>query len=91
MQSALILKIIGLHCVQFEFETSSSKTCVTENISQRPTDDTGATIRLAPSVNGTDRHYEGVGTSKHNCLCILFIRLTTCFGHCGPSSGHKNI
>ena len=34
---------------------------------------------------------EGVGTSKHNCLCILFIRLTTCFGHCGPSSGHKNM
>ena len=30
-------------------------------------------------------------TSKHSCLCILFIRLTTCFGHCGPSSGHKNI
>jgi len=23
--------------------------------------------------------------SKHICLCILFIRLTTtCFGHCGP-------
>ena len=34
----------------------------------------------------------GVGTSKHNCLCILFIMLTmTCFGHCGPSSGHKNV
>jgi len=32
-----------------------------------------------------------VGTSKHNCLCILFIMLTTCFGHCGPSSGHKNV
>ena len=32
-----------------------------------------------------------MGTSKHNCLCILFIRLTTCFGHCGPSSGHKNV
>ena len=29
--------------------------------------------------------------SKHNCICILFIRLTTCFGHCGPSSGHKDI
>ena len=30
--------------------------------------------------------------SEHNCLCICFIRLmTTCFGHCGPSSGHKNI
>ena len=27
-------------------------------------------------------------------LCILgrgFIRVTTCFGHCGPSSGHKNV
>jgi len=33
----------------------------------------------------------GVGTSKHNCLLICFIRLTTCFGHCGPSSGHKNV
>ena len=36
-------------------------------------------------------NYEGVGTSKHNCLCILFIRLTTCFGHCGPSSGYKKM
>ena len=36
-------------------------------------------------------NWEGVGKSKHNCLCILFIRLTTCFGHRGPSSGHKNI
>ena len=24
-------------------------------------------------------------------LCICFIRLTTCFGHCGPSSGHENV
>ena len=24
---------------------------------------------------------EGVGTSKHNCLCICFSGLTTCFGH----------
>ena len=32
---------------------------------------------------------KGVGTSKHNCLCILFITVTTCFGYCGPSSGHK--
>jgi len=32
---------------------------------------------------------KGAGTSKHNCLCIVFITLTTCFGHCGPSSGHK--
>jgi len=31
-----------------------------------------------------------VGTSKHNCLRILFITLTTCFGHCGPSSGEHN-
>jgi len=36
-------------------------------------------------------NWEGVSTSKHNCFCILFIRPTTCFGHCGPSSGHKNI
>ena len=28
---------------------------------------------------------------KTQLSCILFIRLTTCFGHCGPSSGHKNI
>ena len=29
--------------------------------------------------------------SKHNCLVSYFIMLmTTCFGHCGPSSGHKN-
>jgi len=28
--------------------------------------------------------------SKHNCLYMLFIMLTTtCFGPCGPSSGHK--
>ena len=36
---------------------------------------------------------KGVGASKHNGLCILFIMLatTTRFGHCGPSSGHKNL
>ena len=39
----------------------------------------------------TVRNYERVCTSKHNCLCIYFIRLTTCFGHCGPSSGKKNL
>jgi len=34
----------------------------------------------------------GVGMSKHNCLCICFIMLTTtCSGHCGPSWGHKNL
>ena len=34
---------------------------------------------------------EGVGTSKHKCLVSYFVMLTTtCFGHCGPSSGHKN-
>ena len=34
----------------------------------------------------------GWGTSKHNCLVSYFIMLTTtCFGHCGPSSGHKNV
>jgi len=26
---------------------------------------------------------------KHNCLVSYFIMLTTCFGQCGPSSGHK--
>jgi len=35
---------------------------------------------------------EGVGYVKTQLSCILFIMLTTtCFGHCGPSSGHKNI
>ena len=24
-------------------------------------------------------------------FCTLFIRLTKCFGHCGPSSSHKNV
>ena len=34
----------------------------------------------------------GLGMSKHNSLYILFNMLTaTCFGHSGPSSGHKNI
>jgi len=28
--------------------------------------------------------------SKHNYLVSYFIMLTTCFGHCGPSSGHRN-
>jgi len=32
----------------------------------------------------------GWGRSKHNCLVSYFIMMTTCFGHCGPSSGHKN-
>ena len=33
---------------------------------------------------------EGVGYVKTQLSCILFIMLTTtCFGHCGPSSGHK--
>jgi len=34
---------------------------------------------------------EGVGNGKTGLSCILFIMLTTCFGHCGPSSGHKNV
>ena len=35
---------------------------------------------------------EGVGYVKIQLSFILFIMLTTtCFGHCGPSSGHKNI
>jgi len=34
----------------------------------------------------------GWGTSKHNCPVSYFIMLTTtCFGPCGPSSGHKNV
>ena len=33
-----------------------------------------------------------VGYIKTQLCCILFIMLTTtCFGHCGPSSGHKNV
>jgi len=35
---------------------------------------------------------EGVGYVKTHLSCILFITLTTCFGHCGTSSsGHKNV
>ena len=34
---------------------------------------------------------EGVGYVKTQLSCVLFIMLTTCFGHCGPSSGHKNV
>ena len=35
---------------------------------------------------------EGVGYIKTQLSCILFIMLkATCFGHCGPSSGHKNV
>ena len=35
---------------------------------------------------------EGVGYVKTQPSCILFIMLTTtCFAHCGPSSGHKNV
>jgi len=34
---------------------------------------------------------EGVGYVKTQMSCILFIMLTTCFDHCGPSSGHKNV
>jgi len=34
----------------------------------------------------------GWGTSKHNCLLSYFIILTTtCFSHCGPFFGHKNV
>jgi len=33
---------------------------------------------------------DGVGYVKTQLSCILFIMLT-CFGHCGPSSGHKNV
>ena len=35
---------------------------------------------------------EGVGYVKTQLSCILFIVLmTTCFGHCGPSWGHKKV
>jgi len=33
---------------------------------------------------------EGVGYIKTQLSCIIFIMAATCFGHCGPSSGHKN-
>jgi len=34
----------------------------------------------------------GGGYVKTQLSCILFIMLTTtCFGHCGPYSGHKNV
>ena len=34
----------------------------------------------------------GWGYVKTQLSCILFVMLTTtCFGHCGPSSGYKNI
>ena len=34
----------------------------------------------------------GMGYVKTQPSFILFIVLTTtCFGHCGPSSGHKNV
>ena len=35
---------------------------------------------------------ERVGYVKTQLSCTLFIMLmTTCFDHCGPSSGHKNV
>jgi len=34
----------------------------------------------------------GLGYVKTQLSCILFImQTTTCLGHCGPSSGHKNV
>ena len=45
----------------------------------------------APSPLCYKQLVRGWGTSKHNCLVHYFIMLTTtCFGHCGPSSGNKN-
>jgi len=33
-----------------------------------------------------------VGYVKTQLSCVLFIMLTTtCFGHCGPSLGHRNV
>ena len=34
---------------------------------------------------------ERVRYVKTQLSCVLFIMLTTCFGHCGSSSGHKNV
>jgi hypothetical protein len=35
---------------------------------------------------------EGVRYVRTQPSCVLFIMLmTTCYGHCGPSSGHKNV
>ena len=46
----------------------------------------GAVLRVVLTGRG------GVGYVKTQLSFILFIMLTTtCFGHCGPSSGHKNI
>ena len=40
----------------------------------------------------TSTSMEGVGYVTTQLSCILFIMLTTtCFGYCGPSSGHKNV
>ena len=33
----------------------------------------------------------GGGVRQNKTAFILLIMLTTCFGHCGPSSGHKNV
>jgi len=43
-------------------------------------------------INNEDSYREGVGYVTTQMSCILFIMLTTtCFGHRGPSSGHKNV
>jgi hypothetical protein len=45
---------------------------------------------LFPFRNNSCHYKEGVVTSNTTDLCILFIMLTTtCFGRCGPSSGHR--
>ena len=45
-------------------------------------------LKLASTI-GEGR---GGGVVKTQLSCILFITLTTtCFGHCEPSSGHKNV
>ena len=49
----------------------------------------GASFRLFFCKQSGGR---GVGYVKTQLSCILFIMLTAiCFGHCGPSSGHKNV
>jgi len=59
------------------------------------TDMTQLRIDVQNSLAKTPEKQLGRGwgvRQKHNCLCILFIVLTTtCFGHRGPSSGHRNI
>ena len=57
----------------------------------------GAGFRSKPYTNIQDIKIssgirEGMGYVKTQLPCVLFIVLTTtCFGQCGPSSGHNNV